>query len=344
MRIYILPSGKEALGDAMFADDREGNPRQLGFWKTFRDACRRRGIEVHTFDLWLPDERAEDDILLVHVHPEAPFLRRAIQWIRSWYRRERSCASERRRFLLENAEHFKRRILFHAEPPVVTPGVYRNLAKLNELYEKIFLTCRGFGHGSEYFNYYADGAGDITTPYFDEPKEKFMVFMNANNFPHSFRRELFGERLRAIRYWSAVPGFDLYGHRWDKMPRHPLFWHYKKYVRRSFRGTAGGKMPVISKYKFMICYENCVYDGYVSEKIFDCMAAGVIPVYLGAPDISSLVPESCFIDRRKFQSDEELHHFLLSLTADDLARYRSAMRKFLGERPDGMGRFLGRLL
>jgi len=103
-------------------------------------------------------------------------------------------------------------------------------------------------------------------------------------------------------------------------------------------------MPVISKYKFMICYENCVYDGYVSEKIFDCMAAGVIPVYLGAPDISSLVPESCFIDRRKFQSDEELHHFLLSLTADDLARYRSAMRKFLGERPDGMERFLERLL
>ena len=286
-------------------------------------------------------------MLLVHVHPEKSFLRQLVSLIKNRGRSGDSFAVKRAKFFLENYKYFNRRILLQAEPPVVSPWVYKNLAKFikSGLYEKIFLTCRGFGAESEYFNYFKDGAGDIVSQYFSNPKEKFLVLMNANNRPHSLRRELFGERLAAIKYFSGVSGFDLYGPRWDKAPRHPLFWHYGKYAKLCWRGTADGKMPVISQYKFMICYENCVYDGYVSEKIFDCMAAGVIPIYLGAPDINSIVPESCFIDRRKFQSNEELHQFLMSLKEEDLKRYRASILGFLRGRPaDGMEKFLDRLL
>src|SRR3989338_7546250 len=81
MNLYLLPSGKEALEDAMFDDDAaelEGNRQQLRFWKTFRDACVKRGIEVHTFDFYSQQKRGNEDMLLVHVHPEKSFLRQLV--------------------------------------------------------------------------------------------------------------------------------------------------------------------------------------------------------------------------------------------------------------------------
>ena len=45
---------------------------------------------------------------------------------------------------------------------------------------------------------------------------------------------------------------------------------------------------VISQYKFFLSFENTVSDGYVSEKVFIPLRLGVVPVYLGTPDIASL--------------------------------------------------------
>ena len=171
MNLYLLPSGKEALEDAMFDDDAaelEGNRQQLRFWKTFRDACVKRGIEVHTFDFYSQQKRGNEDMLLVHVHPEKSFLRQLVSLIKNRGRSGDSFAVKRAKFFLENYKYFNRRILLQAEPPVVSPWVYKNLAKFikSGLYEKIFLTCRGFGAESEYFNYFKDGAGDIVSQYF----------------------------------------------------------------------------------------------------------------------------------------------------------------------------------
>lgn len=161
--------------------------------------------------------------------------------------------------------------------------------------------------------------------------------MNGNAAPHSFRakiqgqscRELYGERLKAIRYFSAVPGFDLYGWRWDKMPKHPLYFHYGKYAKRAWKGSPEDKTKIMGEYKFAICFENCEAPGWISEKIYDCFAAGCIPVYFGAPDITSYVPAECFIDFRKFKNYKELHQFLSSLSGEEMSGYREAIRQFL---------------
>lgn len=41
----------------------------------------------------------------------------------------------------------------------------------------------------------------------------------------------------------------------------------------------------MSRYKFVICFENVCIDGYVSEKIIYCFLAGCIPIYFGDPNI-----------------------------------------------------------
>ena len=158
--------------------------------------------------------------------------------------------------------------------------------------------------------------------------------INSNIRPHSLRGELYGERLKAIKFFSQFPDFDLYGFYWNVPVRHPLCFHYGKYVRQGWRGQIPDKLKTLSSYKFAICFENGSYPGWISEKIFDCFAAGVMPVYLGAPDIGNLMPASCFIDFRKFKSYDELHRHLLSISEREMEGYRRSIKEFLAIPPN----------
>jgi hypothetical protein len=42
------------------------------------------------------------------------------------------------------------------------------------------------------------------------------------------------------------------------------------------------KFAVLPEYKFCLCPENSVYDGYVTEKLVDAYAGGTVPIYSGA--------------------------------------------------------------
>ena len=68
---------------------------------------------------------------------------------------------------------------------------------------------------------------------------------------------------------------------------------------------------------------------YITEKLFDCLIAGTIPVYLGAPDIADHVPADCFVDFRRLGSYEALYGYLSSLTDDAFEAIRAAGRDFL---------------
>lgn len=54
-------------------------------------------------------------------------------------------------------------------------------------------------------------------------------------------------------------------------------------------------LHLYSQYKFVLNFENSSTDGYVTEKIFNVLAAGVVPVYHGAPDIAEYVNKDCFV-------------------------------------------------
>ena len=42
------------------------------------------------------------------------------------------------------------------------------------------------------------------------------------------------------------------------------------------------KVKVLSNYKFYLAFENFAVDDYVSEKVFEGLFAGTVPVYRGA--------------------------------------------------------------
>ncbi|MBI2048847.1 MAG: hypothetical protein HYT29_00165 [Parcubacteria group bacterium] len=301
----------------------------MDFWRKFALACERKGINLRTYDFWSKEKSQPDDVLLVQNHPGETLLWRIFYFLKN-LRSRGGFILARRKFLFENYKFFRHRALWQGESPMVVPYIYNNLENLKKsgiYHGAFFLSRRGGDYG--YFNYFEYRDDGIVSPNFDDPKERFLVMVNTNAMPHSLVNEFYGERLKAIKYFSGVPGFDLYGYGWDKMPRHPFYFHYGKYVKKVFRGTAADKVKTLSSYKFTLCFENCAYPGYVSEKIFDCLAAGSIPVYLGAQDITSFVPENCFIDFRKFGSYKELHNFLFSRTEEDLANCRKSVRDFL---------------
>jgi hypothetical protein len=85
----------------------------------------------------------------------------------------------------------------------------------------------------------------------------------------------------------------------------------------------------MGKYKFALCYDNQVLNGWITEKIFDCFFAGTVPVYLGAPDIETYVPKECFVDVRHFANYEELRGYLKSLDHKAIRKYKEAGRAFI---------------
>lgn len=149
-------------------------------------------------------------------------------------------------------------------------------------------------------------------------ERKLMVAIYSNKTSTN-KNELYSERRKIINYFEQMDGqFDLYGYGWEK----------EGY--RNYKGTVGQKSDIYHKYRFALAFEN-IKDtiGGVSEKIFDCICAGVVPIYYGSKTIHEIVPENVFIDYRKFQNLEELYYFLKNMDERTYLEYLESARAYL---------------
>jgi hypothetical protein len=79
------------------------------------------------------------------------------------------------------------------------------------------------------------------------------------------------------------------------------------------------KLETVAAYKFTLAFENSISHDYVSEKFFDPLIAGSVPVYLGAPNIDDLAPgEHCFINVARFKGPRELAEYLIFAAGDQV--------------------------
>ncbi len=70
-------------------------------------------------------------------------------------------------------------------------------------------------------------------------------------------------------------------------------------------------MEKIADYKFVIGVENALARDYVTEKFFQPLLAGTVPVYRGAPNVEEFAPgRHCFVDARAFRSPADLAGFM----------------------------------
>jgi hypothetical protein len=55
-------------------------------------------------------------------------------------------------------------------------------------------------------------------------------------------------------------------------------------------------LDVFNQYQFIFVSENSIADGYITEKIFNCLFARTIPIYYGSKKISKYINQHAFIE------------------------------------------------
>lgn len=76
------------------------------------------------------------------------------------------------------------------------------------------------------------------------------------------------------------------------------------------------KLEILGRSIFTLALENSIAPDYVTEKFFDPLVAGSIPVYLGAPNVDRFAPgDHSFIDVNDFRSPAELASYLRHLAS-----------------------------
>lgn len=75
-------------------------------------------------------------------------------------------------------------------------------------------------------------------------------------------------------------------------------------------------------YKFSIAFENTLYPGYTTEKIFEALTANTIPIYYGNPLISKDFNPDCFINCHDYNSFADVIEKVKKVDNDE-ALYKS---------------------
>lgn len=83
-------------------------------------------------------------------------------------------------------------------------------------------------------------------------------------------------------------------------------------------------MSTLANYRYSIVLENHISETYFTEKILNCFAAGVVPIYLGANKIDYFFDGSGII---KFRSLDQLFKILQSISVEDWEKRIPALKK-----------------
>lgn len=153
-------------------------------------------------------------------------------------------------------------------------------------------------------------------------EKKFLVAISSSKLIRH-KNGLHSERYLAFDFFSQKQvEFDLFGSGWDKVDN--------SFVRKSYRGACESKKDVLKKYKFSICFENAKdYPGLITEKIFDCFAAGTVPIYYGPPNIQRYIPEDCFINFCCFSNYEDLYRYIKNMSEEEYKGFLLAAKVFI---------------
>ena len=100
--------------------------------------------------------------------------------------------------------------------------------------------------------------------------------------------------------FNGVPGYEdrrkfLEGFS-KSTPKFDIFGRYSKSIQSlpAYRGYAASKYQTLSQYRYNLVIENSVEDWYISEKIFDSLLCGCMPIYYGSEKIFDLLPNTWF--------------------------------------------------
>jgi hypothetical protein len=248
------------------------------------------------------------------------------------------------------------RVLLLFEPQAVMPWQYRrdNYSKFNLVVPMSFWRAKELGIENHFFKSYANEG--LRFPELDNQRKKKIVMINSAKFSsgctslYSLRRET------SKRLHSIGEDYTLYGENW-RMPkilelrkrlvslRNSIvaresicineFASLMLYRYPEYYGWIENKFELLSQAQLSLIIENDRHD--ITEKIFDSMYAGAVPIYVG-PEFSREFPqlERCII--RASTNVDSIVEKVQGTTYEEVQRCRLAIKKFLGDESEaGIG-------
>jgi len=161
-------------------------------------------------------------------------------------------------------------------------------------------------------NYKQDS--DVDLSYIESQFEEELHFIDSENINMSlinvFVSSPFNESKRFEYLSELMKQFDV--HSYGRM-----------YNNKSIENDYGRptKLLTYSKYKFTLAFENAIAKDYVTEKFYEPLISGSVPIYLEAPNIDEFSPgESCSINVADFSSSVDLAEYI-KILGDDSEKY-----------------------
>lgn len=298
MKIAILPWNEWALNNRMFEVSADGNSEvdvYTKIWKNMKEWFNKHGHQMETLDRY--NDWNEIDYIIIHNGMHEKYTRK---------------------FLMKGMEN---KLIYRAsEPEVINP--LHSKEKINKLlrYYKYIITWNAELTDSKRI-FLMNTVPYVFNKQFGNVafRDKKLLVAIFSNKISSNKNELYSERRKIFDYFENIQNeFDLYGYGWTRQ-------EYQNY-----RGTVSSKSEVYHQYKFALAFEN-IKDtiGGVSEKIYDCICAGIVPIYYGSKTIKEYVPGDVFIDYRRFNSIDEMYLFIKNMDEETYLEYLDAAQKYL---------------
>ena len=298
--IAIVPYSKAGFSDQIFSN-LESRDDILERFRTLRAVLEKDGYQIHTFDYY-EDAREIDVLIFSRYDFQSGYVFR----------------------ILRKAKKPVILIYTDNESPIICP--FHRVGIIDKLPLDIMFTWNDEVVNSASHGYNGTVGGHkvidtSTIPSVSFSKKKFCCMITSNKHS-SLPNELYSERIRLLAYLSKREDVDLYGMGWENTPIQEL--------RSLYKGRVSHKVEALKNYKYAIAFENFRgAPGYITEKIFDCFAAGCVPLYDGAPDIEKHIPRESYIDVRDFQSYEDLYEYLCSINPSQYSKYLDSAKVFL---------------
>ena len=125
-----------------------------------------------------------------------------------------------------------------------------------------------------------------------------------------------------------------YGYKNGLLDVHGKDWNNHEYVRsigntRNVGDRRESKEEILQEYKFNICLENVEYPYYVTEKIWEPIKYGCLPIYYGNSTIYEIFEKKSFVDYHDFKDSKELYDYLMVMTKEEyVERYNRCVDAF----------------
>jgi hypothetical protein len=149
--------------------------------------------------------------------------------------------------------------------------LYNHISEINKTYNYISIPTIYF-----YINYFILNYNIIKPIFNTEYKDKkFCLMINKSKLNNEIE-----EFVNLLNNIDKVDNINMY----NILIKKKSCYHSEELI------------TIFNKYKFVLCIENSYDDGYITEKIFNCLFANIIPLYKGSEKIKNYINENRFID------------------------------------------------